>query len=68
MKTYFSKTGQWITLLYWKPPSCNEFPQCKILIVFQNNGILVEKQKHVLQISLQELHNDMILPIYEGVF
>ena len=31
-------------------------------------GTLVKKQKHLLQISVQELHNDMILPISEDVF
>ena len=32
------------------------------------NGTIVNKQKHLLQISVRELHNDMILPIYEGIF
>ena len=32
------------------------------------NGTLVNKQKHLLKISLQDLHNDMILPIYQGGF
>ena len=32
------------------------------------NGILVKRQKDLPQISVRELHNDMILPIYEGVF
>ena len=32
------------------------------------NGTIVRKQKHLPQISVQELHNDMILPIYEGGF
>ena len=27
------------------------------------NGTLVKKQKHMLQISVRELHNDLILPI-----
>ena len=29
---------------------------------------IVKKQKHIPQFSLQDLHNDMILPIYAGVF
>ena len=29
---------------------------------------LVKKHKHLLQISLQDLHNDMILPFPEEVF
>ena len=32
------------------------------------NGTLVNKQKHILQTSVQELHNDMILTVAEGVF
>ena len=34
---------------------------------FKINGTLVKK-KNILQISLWELQNDTILPIYEGVF
>ena len=30
------------------------------------NGTLANKQKHLLQISVLELQNDIILPIYEG--
>ena len=30
------------------------------------NGTMVKKQKHLLQISVRELHNDMILPSSEG--
>ena len=29
---------------------------------------MANKQKHLLQISVRELHNDMILPSYEGGF
>ena len=32
------------------------------------NGTLIKKHSRLLQISVQELHNDMILPIYQGVF
>ena len=32
------------------------------------NGTLVQKQKHILQISVQEIHNDIILPTSEGGF
>ena len=32
------------------------------------NGTIVKKQKHLIQISVGELHNDMTLPIFEGVF
>ena len=32
------------------------------------NGTIVNKQKHILKISVQELHNGTILPIYQGFF
>ena len=32
------------------------------------NGTMVNKQKHLLQISLRELHNDRILPSSGGGF
>ena len=32
------------------------------------NVTIVTKQKHLPQISVQELHNDMILPTSEGGF
>ena len=32
------------------------------------NGTMVKKQKHILQISVIDLHNEMILPSYEGGF
>ena len=35
-KISFLKTSQLITCLYGKSPSCNTFPQCIILIIFQN--------------------------------
>ena len=32
------------------------------------NGTILNKHKHLLQISVRDLHNDMILPISEGAF
>ena len=32
------------------------------------NGTLIKKQEHMLQISVRELYNDLILPIYQGCF
>ena len=32
------------------------------------NGTLLKKQKNLLQISVRELHNDMIFPSSEGGF
>ena len=49
-------------------PSCNTYPQCKIIIIYQNIGTRVKEKKHLLQISARELHNNIILPISEGVF
>ena len=48
--------------------SHNTFPQYKRLSVCQNNVILVKKQKHLLQISVRQLQNDMILPSSERGF
>ena len=41
-------------------------PYVKQLFFVKINGNLVKKQKHILQISVQELHNDMILTISQG--
>ena len=35
---------------------------------FKVNGTRVMKQKYILQITVPELHNDMMLPISEGGF
>ena len=31
-------------------------------------GGLLKKQTHMLQISLREMHNNIILPVYKGGF
>ena len=43
-------------------------PNVKDSLFVKISGTLVNKQKHIFQISVWELHNDMILPISEGVF
>ena len=43
-------------------------PNVKERVFVIINGTLVKKQKHLLQISVRELHNDMILPSSEGYF
>ena len=53
--------GQKITLIYY-------IPKCIRLIICQIDGTLVNKHKHLLQISVQELHNDITLPISQGCF
>ena len=43
-------------------------PNVKASLFVKIVGTLLKKQKHLLQILIQEMHNDMILPIYEGGF
>ena len=42
-------------------------PNVKYWLFVKINGNIVDKQIHILKISVQELHNDMILPIFEGI-
>ena len=49
-------------------PHLIHYTKFKRLIVCKNNGTFLEKQKHRLQILARDLHNDMIVPISEGVF
>ena len=64
----FLKTSQWITWLDRKKPHVIIPPNVSDSLYVKINGTLVKKQKHLLQISVRYLHNDMILPIYQGVF
>ena len=43
-------------------------PYVKQLFFVKINGNLVKKQKHLLQISVRELYNDMMLSSSEGGF
>ena len=43
-------------------------PNVKDSVFVKINGTLVKKQKHLLRISVQELHDEMILPNSEGGF
>ena len=56
------------TYLYLNHPHIIHSPNVKDSVFVKINGNIVKKQKHILQISVQELHNDMILPISEGRF
>ena len=56
------------TYLYLNHPHIIHSPNVKDSVFVKINGNIVKKQKHILQISVQELHNDMILPISEGLF
>ena len=49
-----------------KHPRVIHSPNVSDSLVFKINGMHVKKQKHILQISVRELHNDMILPIFQG--
>ena len=44
-------------------PNGIHLPNLQDLLFVKINGTLVKKQKHILQISVRELHNDMIFPI-----
>ena len=43
-------------------------PNVKDSLFVKTIGIHLGKYKHLLQISVQEIHNDMILLVYEGFF
>ena len=43
-------------------------PNIKDYLFVKINVTIVNKQNHLLQISVQDLHNDMILPLHQGVF
>ena len=43
-------------------------PNVKDSVFVKINGTLLKKQNNLLQISVRELHNDMIFPSSEGVF
>ena len=43
-------------------------PNVKDSVFLKINGFMVKKQKHLLQMPVRELHNDMILPSSEGGF
>ena len=46
-------------------PQVIHYPNVSDSLFFKINDNLVKKQKHILQISVWELQNDMILPIYQ---
>ena len=55
-------------LHYWieKNPHVIQPPNLSDSLFFKTNGTLVKKQKHLLQILVRELQNDMILTISQG--
>ena len=55
-----------VDVLGWNKSHIIHFSNVSDSIFVKNNGNLVNKQKHLLQISVRELHNDMVLPILQG--
>ena len=51
-----------------KHPHIIVSPNVSDSILVKINGTIVKKWKHLTQISIRDLHNDIILPIYQGVF
>ena len=43
-------------------------PNVKNSLFVKIKGTIVKKQKHILQISVREIHNNMILTVSEGGF
>ena len=51
-----------------KHPHVIQYPNISNSIFVKFNGTLLKKQKHLLQISVRELHSDLILPVSQGRF
>ena len=51
-----------------KHPHVIKYPNVSDSLFVKINGTLVNKQKHIIQIFVQELHNNLILTIYQGGF
>ena len=66
MKISFLENSQWI--IYWieNHPHLIHYSNVKESFFVKINGTLVKKQKHLIKISVRELHDDMMLPISEG--
>ena len=51
-----------------KDPHIIQSPNVSDSLFVKINGTLVDKHKQILQILVLELHNDIILPIPQGMF
>ena len=51
-----------------KNPHVIHYPNVKYSVFVKINVTLPKKQKHLLQIPVRDLHNEMILPSSEEVF
>ena len=49
-------------------PSVINSPNVSYSLIVKINGTVVKKNNHIIQISVQYLHNCMILPISQGLF
>ena len=65
MRISLLKSSKLIKFLDWKSPKSDTLMQCKRLIFVKINDTIVKKQRHIPQIPVQELYNDMILSISE---
>ena len=68
MKIYFLKLINELHAWIENHPHAIHPPNVKYSLFVKINGTLVNKQKHIIKISVRELHNDMILPSSEGDF
>ena len=60
----FNELHEWID----KHPCLIKSPNVLDFIFIKFNGDLLNKQKHLIQISVHEIHNDIILPVFQGGF
>ena len=51
-----------------KQPHVIKYPNEPYSKIFKFNDTLLKKHKHLLQISVHDMHNDLILPVSKGVF
>ena len=57
-------------LQYWmeKHPHVIKYHNVADTKFVKVNGTLLKKEKHLIQISVCELYNDLILPVFQGKF
>ena len=52
----------------YKHPHVSPYPNVSELIRIKVNGNMLNKKKDLIQFSVHELHNDLILPVSKGGF
>ena len=57
-----------LNYLIYKYPHVIQSPNASKSFFVKINCTIVKKKKHTLYISVQDLHNDIILPIFPGRF